>query len=957
VEGSSTPVGHSLQLTGSGSTYDDFTWSVPASNTFGSINTDQIFSGGVELRDPVINEFVFNHTSSDTHEYLEIYAEPAVDYSSLTLLEIEGDSSGAGKIDGVFPLGSTNTSGYWFAGFFGNVIENGSVSVLLVENFSGSVGDDLDTDNDGILDSLPWDRVVDDIAVYDGGGSDRVYASVALEAYYDGQPYAPGGASRIPNGFDSDSTSDWMRNDFDGVGLPGFVGTQEIGEAFNTPGTANEVITVTIDNFGLCTDPALFIHAIQGAGDVTPELGNIRVIEAVVVGDFEESDELRGFFVQEEDNDADSFLDTSEGIFVYNNGFGTGVSEGDIVRVRGTITEYYGMTELTSVIDLSVCSSGADVTAAQVILPVLNMSEWEAMEGMLVHLPQELFVTENYTLGRYGEVDLAVGGRLFNPTHLTTPGAAANAQQALNDLSRIQLDDGNRLSNKVPIPPYFAPDGTLRAGDSTLGIMGVLAYDHDFYEVHPVQPVDFVRENDRTGVPDVGGDITVASFNVLNYFTTFKSRGAYNAFEFDRQRDKIIAAVSAIDADVVGLIEIENNATDAIEDLIDGLNAEMGAGTYAYIDTGVIGTDEIRVALIYRPATVSPVGSYAVLNSSFDPDFIDSKNRPVLAQTFADNDGAIFTVAVNHLKSKGSACDDVGDPDMLDGQGNCNLTRKKAAQVLVAWLATDPTGSGDTDVLIIGDLNSYADEDPIVALETAGYTDLLEDYHGSAAYSYVFMGQAGYLDYSLVNPTIRLQVTGADVWHINADEPTALDYKGWNQSELYSPDPYRSSDHDPVIVGLNPNLPPVCDNALPSVDLLWPANHKFVSVEILGVTDPDGDAFTVTIDTIFQDELVDDGGDGRTWPDGQGVGTSIAEVRAERAADGNGRVYHITFTADDGHGGTCSDEVLVGVPHDSGKKTEPPVDDGPLYDSTLEPEAMIVPEPTEEPSDKDKKDK
>ena len=272
-----------------------------------------------------------------------------------------------------------------------------------------------------------------------------------------------------------------MRNDFDGFGLPGFPGSQQIGEARNTPGAENEVITVIVDEYGACSDPALFIHAIQGAGDVTPELGNIRVVEAVVVGDFEESDELNGFFVQEEDSEADAFLDTSEGIFVYNNGFGTGVSEGDIVRVRGTVTEYDGMTELTSVIDLSVCSSGAYVTAAQVMLPVSSMSEWEMMESMLVHLPQELFVTENYTLGRYGEVDLAVGGRLFNPTHLTTPGAAANAQQALNDRSRIQLDDGSRLSNKVPIPPYFAPDGTLRAGDSTSGIMGVLAYDHDFY--------------------------------------------------------------------------------------------------------------------------------------------------------------------------------------------------------------------------------------------------------------------------------------------------------------------------------------------------------------------------------------------------------------------------------------------------------------------------------------------
>jgi hypothetical protein len=326
---------------------------------------------------------------------------------------------------------------------------------------------------------------------------------------------------------------------------------------------------------------------------------------------------------------------------------------------------------------------------------------------------------------------------------------------------------------------------------------------------------------------------------------------------------------------------------------------------------------------------------------------------------------------------------------------------------------------------------------------------------GERAYSYVFAGQAGYLDHALANETLVDRVTGAAIWHINTDEPAALDYNDYNQPSLYNPDLYRASDHDPVLIGLALNLPPVadagpdqtvnrnvvvylegnwtdpagykddpyawswdldsdgvaditgsadygttihqetsfgvegiytltfevtendgegetgtdsvaievlnqapvCAEVMPSVDLLWPANHKFVSVEILGVTDPEDDMFTITIDSIFQDELVDDGGDGNTWPDGQGVGTSVAEVRAERAADGNGRVYHITFSADDGHGGTCSGEVLVGVPHDSGKKAEPPVDDGPLYDSTLEPEAMILPEITEEPSDKDKKDK
>ena len=163
-------------------------------------------------------------------------------------------------------------------------------------------------------------------------------------------------------------------------------------------------------------------------------------------------------------------------------------------------------------------------------------------------------------------------------------------------------------------------------------------------------------------------------------------------------------------------------ARSALQDLVNGLNAAVGSSVYSFINPGVsqIGTDEIAVALIYKPGTVTPVGAAQILDSTDDPNFIDTKNRPALAQTFQQaSNGAMFTVAVNHLKSKGSDCDDVGDPDTGDGQGNCNLTRKKAAIALASWLATDPTGSGDPDFLIIGDLNSYAKEDPITALKTA----------------------------------------------------------------------------------------------------------------------------------------------------------------------------------------------------------------------------------------------
>jgi hypothetical protein len=567
--------------------------------------------------------------------------------------------------------------------------------------------------------------------------------------------------------------------------------------------------------FGACGDPATLIPAVQGDGDISPLQGQRNVvIEGIVNGDFQAESQLRGFFVQEEPEQTDGDAATSDGLFVFDDGFGVDVAPGDQVRVRGQVIEFRGLTEMMGVTDLVVCANRTPPTPMDVTLPVADVSDWERYEGMLITMPQTLTVSGNYTLGRYGELILAADERLWVPTNRVEPGAPALALQAANDRNRILLDDGATGENPNPAP-YLAERETLRAGDLVAGVTGVLSYGFDAYRIQPTAPIQVTIANPRPEAPPpVGGTLRVASFNVLNYFDGDGSgggfptpRGADTPAEFADQRAKIISALVDLDADIIGLIEVENDAApnSALADLVAGLNAEMGAETYALIDTGVIGSDAIRVALVYRPDTVEPVGDFAVLDSSVDPAFVDDKNRPALAQTFAEKaSGERLTVAVNHLKSKGSDCADVGDPDAGDGQGNCNLTRTRAAMALVNWLATDPTASGDPDVLIIGDLNAYAREDPITAIRDAGYTDLIQAFQGGRGYSYVFDGQAGYLDHALASPSLTPQVTGTAVWHINADEPRALDYNDFNQPGLYRPDPFRSSDHDPVLVGLAP---------------------------------------------------------------------------------------------------------------------------------------------------------
>jgi len=792
-------------------------WDIFAQNTFDGLGSHSV-SCATGPRDPVINEFVANHTGSDSEAFVEVLGDANTDYSAFTVLEIEGDSSGAGVIDAVLPVGTTNGGGYWIDS---EDMENGTITILLVENFSGSKGSDLDTNNDGILDSTPWTRIVDDVATSDGGGTDKTYSSTVLAAFFDGNPFGAGGASRIPNGTDSDTIADWVRNDFDGFGFPGFPGSPTAGEAENTPNAVNVDITGPTDPLGACGDPATPIHDIQGSGLSSTDLGSIREIEGVVVGDFQGSGALRGFFVQEEDADADADALTSEGIFVFDPATTVALDPNDLVRVRGSVTEFSGLTQINNVEAVTDCNVTGTATASTVVLPVLTVDDFEATEGMLVSFPQTLYVSGNFNQGRFGEVDLSIGAPLDNPTNVAAPGAPALAVSDLNNRSRIQLDDGSNVQNPLPLPPYIGAGGTLRTGDTVEDLTAVLSFSFGAYELHPVGDVEFTRENTRSDPPGVGGAVRVAPFNVLNYFTTLDDsgpncgplgnqgcRGADNPLEFAQQRDKLVTAITTLDAHVVGVIEIENNATDfPISDLVAGLNAVSGAGTYMHLATGPIGTDAIRVGLIYQPASVTPVGPFAVLDSSVDPLFLDEKNRPVLAQSFSENtSGAVFTVAVNHLKSKGSNCNDVGDPDIGDGQGNCSGVRTDAATALVGWLATDPTGSSSDDFLIIGDLNAYSQEDPVTTIEAAGYIDLIELLIGTGvadgAYSFNFFSESGSLDHALSSPSMMSHVTGAAVWHINADEPRALDYNDFNQPALFNPDEFRSSDHDPLLVGL-----------------------------------------------------------------------------------------------------------------------------------------------------------
>ncbi|HEU4889242.1 MAG TPA: ExeM/NucH family extracellular endonuclease, partial [Thermoanaerobaculia bacterium] len=628
------------------------------------------------------------------------------------------------------------------------------------------------------------------------------------------------------------------------------------------PQTANCVVSVVVNAPPVIT----YIHNVQGNGAATPMPGATVTIEGVVIGDFQpipNDNRLSGFFVQEEDTDANAENDpaTSEGIFIFCSACPTNVVEGQKVQITGTVSEFFNNTQITattagSVVITNAGNNLAQVTPATIDLPVTNPSidaYYEPMENMLVTYNDTLTVSEYFEQARYGRIELYEGGRPRQFAEANPPNVAGYAAH-LDNLSRrrVYIDDDDNVENSVLNLPngsqfVFVPQafgglsiGTqgldfFRGGDLVNGLTGILHWSFsggsspDEWRIRPTAttPAAFTVANPRPATPPaVGGHIRAASVNVLNYFTTLNQRGADSTAELDRQRERISIVLCSLNADVAALMEIENHATNVtITDLLNDVNIRCG-GThpYTFVNTGgALGTDEIRVMLIYRTGVLAPFG---VPLSDTDP----VHNRPPTAQTFDVVDalnpafGQRFTALANHSKSKGSCPGAGADTDQNDGQACWAVTRVNQANRIVSWVnSTVIPAAGDPDVLLLGDFNAYAQENATTAITGAGYTDLETAFLGANAYSYLFDGQLGHIDYAFSSASLTPQITGVAPWHINADENPLFDYNdeiddGAAESffeekpdgSLLAPprnlfqsaSPYRASDHDPVLLGI-----------------------------------------------------------------------------------------------------------------------------------------------------------
>ncbi|WP_314926723.1 ExeM/NucH family extracellular endonuclease [Aeromonas piscicola] len=649
-------------------------------------------------------------------------------------------------------------------------------------------------------------------------------------------------------------------------------------------------------------DQLIPVPAIQGTGSSSPLVpaGKFEseqayatrgIVTQVVNGLY------KGFFIQDLQGDGDPA--SSDGLFVYSTQTNSAIVPGAEVCVSGKVKEYFNQTQLNAD-QLVVTQPMVALLPAVDLVPVagetLNQL-LERHEGMQVRLVPEssLVVTRNFSFdydGKRNNLVLAYGAPLIKSTQKFAAQSEEASEWALrNQQNQLVVEtDAKTPDGVLPWYPAFnAEDGYLRIGDKLNGLEGALGYSYNLFRLVANNRIDSSDIDhsgwDRVETPELAevGDLRVASFNVLNFFTTVvggdanptgSNRGALTIPEFEKQRTKIVSAITRLNADVVGLMEIENNGysdNSAIANLVEALNAAQPdeADHYRWIaspDGQPIGTDAITVGLIYRPASVTPQGAASLIvlpvqqaeavDASGKPVAINQGMRESLLQRFSSPKGdAPLTLVVNHLKSKGSACfedyPDYATADPLDGQGHCNALRVSAAKVLGESLK-DMSG----DLLLIGDLNAYGMEDPIRVLTSYdpaaqprqimsasfttlagqpfeesgsalgkgyGFVNLNTRFHGTDTYSYSYEGELGNLDHALANPSLAAKVIGIEDWHINSAESNFFEYGSKYTGQLAKSDgPFSASDHDPVLVAIQYPLPPAgvigLDSAAASVE-------------------------------------------------------------------------------------------------------------------------------------------
>ncbi|MFB2706410.1 ExeM/NucH family extracellular endonuclease [Marinobacter shengliensis] len=554
-----------------------------------------------------------------------------------------------------------------------------------------------------------------------------------------------------------------------------------------------------------CGAPATAIHAIQGSGPASPLVGQTVTVEGILTQDSRHKGGFGGFYLQQADAETDQNPATSEALFIYTRQ--AAGKPGQRLRLTGTVKEYHGLTELVDVGKLTACGEGKMPRPIEVSLPWSQPPE--SLENMRVRFAAPLTVIDHYNLALYGELTLAAEDQVI-PTEYLAPGPAAVTQARNNHQHRVFLDDGLAVRNPDPVPwPPGGLDGrnTVRAGDTVSQLQGVLDFRFGQWRVQPDRQPVFKASNERPqppGKPD-DVDLRIVTLNLENYFNGNgqgagfpTARGAESVAAFREQNQRLVAALTLPDPDILAVTELENDGYGP-DSAVAELAARLGAEWRFVATPGDDGSDAIRSALLYRTDRATPVGE-----ASRQPS--EPMGRPPLAQMFQARHGdQVVRIVVTHLKSKSCRNASGKDSDQKDGQGCFNYRRSQATETMLDWLGSLPAPDTLAGTLITGDLNSYAQEDPVQVLYRQGFTSLVHHFHPCQQdhcphHSYRYRGEKGSLDYALASASLLPHVIHAQAWNINADEPRALGYD--QPPRIPVSGPWRSSDHNPVITDI-----------------------------------------------------------------------------------------------------------------------------------------------------------
>ncbi|WP_296132720.1 ExeM/NucH family extracellular endonuclease [uncultured Corynebacterium sp.] len=879
----------------------------------------EVYGGGGNSGAPFTNDFIelYNPTDADID-----LTDWSVEYFSA-----KGGSGGKHDLTGTLPAG----------GHF------------LIQEGGGGNGEPLPTpDAEG---SLNMSGSKGSVKLYDAAGAEVDVVGYGKASISEGAP-APSlsnttSAQRNAAGADTDDNSaDFSTGDPTPKSAGGDTTTPESPAPEPQPDPVEPGATVTIPE-------------IQGTGAESPLKGQNVTTQGVVTAVWQGEKSLNGFTIQTPGTGDSAPAEASEAVFVYTGGTGFYPKIGESVEVTGSVDEYYGQTQV-------VLNSGSVLeTALDPVTPLAidalpeGDEAREKLESMLLK-PGVHTVTDNYGLNRYGELGLAPGTEaLRQPTDKFAPGSPEmHALEESNAAKYVILDDGSTrdftrdgASTKLP---YIMQNGsdvkTIRTTNQVeFADSGViLGYGHNQWRFQPTSLITgdsatadlpITWDPARPEAPQVAGDYTVAAFNVLNFFInlgedngakSYKDRfgngvgsnsgtfrGAWSESAFNDQKGKILTALAGLDADVIGLSEIENAANtvggsydDAVKYLVGELNARAGSEVWDYVKApanSAADTDVIRTAIIYKKDRVEPVGEATLLE---DERFKGTARTPLAAEFMPVQDKCAaegpdsFVVVTNHFKSKGSVAN--GDADTGDGQGNNPNVRNAHAQAVLDGLSKQPQWQ-EKATFVMGDLNSYSKEDAISIFRNAGYTIPVEELNPESEWqavaSYQFSGRIGSLDHILANKHVDAQA--AQTWNINSDEPIAMEYsrRNYTGGDVFEADnPYRSSDHDPVKVGFNlatVDQDPDCEEPAPGDDPTPTNDARGITSTTI---DDNGHLIITYTDGTTEDAgkvVGEDGAAGTPGADGSDGSDGAQGPKGEDGKDGLG-IDSVTTNAD-GH--------------------------------------------------------